>query len=226
LEVISRLADARLVTLTGAGGVGKTRLALQVAEKLADDYEDGAAFVDLAPLADARMVPDAVWAALGVPQGGSGQETIQVLREYLAPRRLLLVLDNCEHLLSACAALADALLGQCRGLRILATSRQPLGLSGETTWRVPSLALPPAAGGEALAGPARQASSPADYAAVRLFVERARAAEASFELMPLNAPAIVQICRRLDVPSSWRRRGYGHSPSRRSTRACVRASGC
>jgi predicted ATPase/DNA-binding SARP family transcriptional activator/Tfp pilus assembly protein PilF len=197
-EVISRLSDARLVTLTGAGGIGKTRLALQVAAELADDTADGAVFVDFAPLADARIVPDAVWTALGVPPGDEYQETIEVLREYLAPRRLLLVLDNCEHLMSACAALADALLCHCGGLHILATSRQPLGLSGETIWRVPSLALPPAAGGEPLPGPARQAPSPADYAAVRLFVERARAAEASFEMTPLNAPVIVQICRRLD----------------------------
>jgi predicted ATPase/DNA-binding SARP family transcriptional activator len=216
-EVLSRLSDARLVTLTGVGGIGKTRLALQVASELADDdVGDGAAFVDLAPIADARMVPDAVWTALGVPPGDAHQETIKALREYLTPRRLLLVLDNCEHLLSACAALADGLLCRCRGLRILATSRQPLGLSGEILYRVPSLALPPAAGGEPLPGPvaaepvgrppsgarvrtpSRQAASPADYAAVRLFVERARAAEASFKMTPLNAPPIVQICRRLD----------------------------
>jgi predicted ATPase/DNA-binding SARP family transcriptional activator len=207
-EVIGRLASARLVTLIGAGGIGKTRLALQVAEELADEYEDGAVFVDLAPLADAGMVSEAVRAALGASEapgvGTAGQETIEALRQYLAPRRLLLVLDNCEHLLSACAALTEALLSQCPRLRILATSRQPLGLRGETAWRVPSLSLPPSVDSSGLRvdSPATTGSSlPStlmDYEAVRLFVERARAAEASFEMTPGNAQAIVQICRRLD----------------------------
>jgi predicted ATPase/DNA-binding SARP family transcriptional activator len=189
-DIIGRLAAGRLVTLTGIGGIGKTRLALQVAEKLADEFEAGAAFVDLAPLADSGTVPEAVRAALGVPLGAARQEPTEALRHYLAARRLLLVLDNCEHLLGACAALADALLGQCQGLRILAASRQALGLPGETVWRVPSLALP---GTQQLTP-----DSLLQYAAVRLFVERARAVGASFGLTPRQALAVAQVCRRLD----------------------------
>lgn len=201
-ELVSRLARARLVTLTGTGGIGKTRLALQVAEEVADEFRDGVGFVDLAPLADPGAVPEAVRSALGLPPGDARQETVEVLRQYLSPRRLLLVFDNCEHLLDACALLADALLCQCPGLHILATSRQALGLRGETVWRVPPLALPPA-GDEPFPGAAvRCAGQPAPSlptaAAVRLFVECARAAEASFEMTPHNAAAIVRVCRRLD----------------------------
>jgi predicted ATPase/DNA-binding SARP family transcriptional activator len=191
-EVVTRLAHAPLVTLTGAGGIGKTRLALGVAEELADEYADGARFVSLAPLSDPETVPDAVLTALGTVRGESPEAAVEFLKEFLASRRLLLVLDNCEHLLDACAALADALLCHCPGLRLLATSRQALGLRGETVWRVPSLALPPAAA-EWPGG-----LGPSDYAAVRLFVERAQAAESGFALTPHNTTAVAAICRRLD----------------------------
>ena len=224
-EVVCRLAGARLVTLTGTGGIGKTRLALQVAEELADDDEAGAAFVDLAPIADPATVPEALRAALEIPPGDARQETIEALQRYLAPCRLLLVLDNCEHLRSACAALAYALLCQCPGLRILATSRQALGLRGEIVWRVPSLSVPVEEGIRCSGWDVRSDGSDGcpnneprihppsggyphpehphtarllQYAAVRLFVERARAAEASFAMTPHNAPAIARVCRRLD----------------------------
>lgn len=192
-EIAARLRHARLVTLTGTGGIGKTRLALQVAGEIGDEFRDGTCFVNLAPLADAGAVPTTVRAALGVASGDARQEPVEALRQFLAPRRLLLVLDNCEHLWDACAALAESLLSVCPGLRILATSRQALGLRGETAWRVPSLALPPPAT-EAAGHP----SPPTDYAAVRLFVERARAADAEFTFSPETGPAVADICRRLD----------------------------
>jgi predicted ATPase/DNA-binding SARP family transcriptional activator len=216
-RVMAALAQARLVTLTGTGGIGKTRLALEVAGALEGEYEHGAVFVDLAPLADPATLPEALQAALEVCPSDAGQETLAALRQYLAPRRMLLLLDNCEHLLPACAALAGALLGSCPGLRVLATSRQPLGLRGETVWRVPSLSLPAVVDGSWLMGDGTTESTAAAPAtinstrvagtqpsainhseAVQLFVERARAAEASFEITPQNAPAIAQLCRRLD----------------------------
>jgi predicted ATPase len=189
-EVSGCVAQSRLVTLTGTGGIGKTRLALQVAEELAPEFEDHVCFVNLAPLAAPERVPDAVQTALGVAVGAAREEPLALLQQYLAPRGLLLVLDNCEHLLSACANLAEALLGQCAGLRILATSRQPLGIWGETIWRVPSLPVPADAGSQATDGNA--------FPSVQLFVERARAAVSSFELTPRNAAAVAEVCRRLD----------------------------
>jgi predicted ATPase/DNA-binding SARP family transcriptional activator len=211
-EVRDRLARSRLITLTGTGGIGKTRLALQVAEELAAEYADGARFVPLASLADPDRVPDTVRAALGLPPGNTREEPMDILREYLSSRRLLLVLDNCEHLLDACAKLADALLSQCPGVRLLATSRQALGLGGETVWRVPSLSLPDPKQGSMVDGqwlmahgPSRpastinhQPSTMMQFAAIRLFVERARAVEPSFALTLGNASAVVEICRRLD----------------------------
>lgn len=197
-EVIARLRNSRLVTLTGTGGIGKTRLALRVAEELAGEYEDGARFVNLAPLADPETVPAAVRSVLGVPHGAARQHPADALRQFLSARRLLLVLDNCEHLLSACAALADALLSSCPGLVILATSRHSLGLRGETIWRVPPLTLPPAQGEMDTLTTATKALSPIEYTAVRLFVERASAAEDSFALTESNAPAIAQVCQTLD----------------------------
>lgn len=192
-DVLACLARARLVTLTGPGGIGKTRLALQVARKIAGEHDSsGARFVSLAALAEPNTVPEAVRAALGIPPGDAAWPSSGVLRRYLfSRRRLVLVLDNCEHVLDACAQLADALLCQCPLLRILATSREALGLRGETIWRVPSLALPPPAG--RLAEPAAAA-----YPAVQLFVARARAVQACFEITPGNAPTIAQVCRQLD----------------------------
>lgn len=190
-EVVACLTHARLVTLTGTGGVGKTRLSLRVAEKMADEFEGGTRFVNLAPLTDPAGVPEAVRKALDVPlQGESArQPLVEVLCRSLSCRRLLLVLDNCEQVLDACAVLTDALLAACPGLRVLATSRQALGLRGEVVWRVPSLAVPPSSVTEA---------DYTDYSAVRLFLARAHDHDSTFQVNPHSVPALVHVCRRLD----------------------------
>jgi predicted ATPase/class 3 adenylate cyclase len=189
-EVRRLLTTARLVTLTGTGGCGKTRLALQVGAELADAFADGVWFVDLAPLADPALVPQTVAAVLGVHEV-AGRPLLQTVADHLRGRELLLILDNCEHLLDACAQLADALLRACPRLRILATSRELLGVAGESAWRVPSLTLP-----DARQPPA--AASLTQYEAVRLFIERAVAALPTFAVTNQNAPAVAQLCWRLD----------------------------
>ncbi len=189
-EVRRLLGTTRLLTLTGAGGVGKTRLALEVVTGLADRYQGGVWLVELAPLRDATLVPQTIAAALGVSEQPS-QPVLDTLREWLAARSLLLVLDNCEHLVESCAALVEALLRGSPTLRVLATSREALGIAGETTWRVPSLALPSPLPGAA-------AADLAETEAVRLFVERARAVDPGFASSDRNVLAIAHICRRLD----------------------------
>ncbi|MCA1596221.1 MAG: tetratricopeptide repeat protein, partial [Chloroflexi bacterium] len=195
-EITRRIERERLVTLTGTGGVGKTRLAMQVGEDFDSVYGDGARFVSLAPVADAQALPAAVRTGMGLPSASIDEDLAGAVEKHLAKRELLLVLDNCEHLLNACAVLANDLLCRCPGLRILATSRQPLGLPGESVWRVPSLALPPPGSKKTvdISGP----GAPETFAAVKLFVERAHAVESSFHLTPSNAPAIVSVCRRLE----------------------------
>jgi len=140
-EVERGLATSRLLTLTGVGGSGKTRLALEVARDLLKAYPDGAWLVALAPLSEGPLVPKAVAEAIGVPE--RPQEPLSdTLAEVLGDRRLLLVLDNCEHLLEASARLVDKLLDSCPSLRILATSREGLGVEGEMRWPVPPLSMP------------------------------------------------------------------------------------
>jgi predicted ATPase/DNA-binding CsgD family transcriptional regulator len=206
------LNTSRLLTLTGTGGVGKTRLGHEVAAGLLDRFQDGVWLVELAALADPTLVPRAVATVLGVREGAERSLTA-TLADALRAKRLLLVLDNCEHLVEACAAVADALLRACPALRILATSRQALGILGETTFRVPSLSVsapleaqPVSAfsqdevhgsGGGTLPAP-RRIEPRAESEAVRLFVERARAAVPKFTLTDHNAPAVEQICLRLD----------------------------
>jgi predicted ATPase/DNA-binding SARP family transcriptional activator len=198
-KVVSLAVQARLITLTGTGGVGKTRLAIRVAEELAADYSDGAVFVDLAPLQNPDLLPDVVRAAVGAPEDKELQDPAEVLCVYLSTRRTLLVLDNCEHLGRACGSLAEMLLGRCACLRILATSRQVLGVKGETVWRVSSLAVPKTVSNKPLsAANIRHVSAFQDFAAIRLFAERARAAESSFEISRKNSIAVVKICGRLD----------------------------
>src|SRR5262245_27401277 len=185
------LGRARLLTLTGAGGCGKTRLALQAAAEAVDAHPDGVWFVDLAPLADAALLPAAVLAALGL-QETPGRPAMAALVEHLRLRGLLLVVDNCEHLVDACARLVDALLRACPRLAVLATSREMLSVPGEAAWRVPSLALPDAW------APTPAADDLARYEAIALFVERARLVQSDFVLAAANADAVRQVCGRLD----------------------------
>ncbi|HEV2439459.1 MAG TPA: tetratricopeptide repeat protein [bacterium] len=189
-EVRRLLAGTRLLTLTGAGGSGKTRLALEVAGALASDYPHGVWFVELAAITDAQLIPGAVAGTFGIRERPD-QAAAESLVAALKSKTLLLVLDSCEHLVSACAAFAEALLRGCPRLRILATSREPLGIMGETQWRVPPLSLPDPRS-------ARRVERPADFEAVQLFRERAKASLASFEITERNAPAVLEICARLD----------------------------
>jgi predicted ATPase/DNA-binding SARP family transcriptional activator len=184
------LAKARLLTLTGTGGCGKTALALAAAADLLGAFPDGVWLAGLAALEDPALVPQAVAQALGLREE-PGRPLDTALADHLHARRVLLVLDNCEHLAEACATLADRLLRACPELRILATSREPLRSEGEMTWVVPSLSLP---------DPRREASpeSLAESEAVRLFADRAGAVLPGWGLGSENAEAVVRVCRRLD----------------------------
>lgn len=191
LAELSRvLPDARVLTLTGAGGCGKTRLAMRVASDVVNEYPDGAWWVDLGPLSDPGLVPSAVASAISVKELPH-EDIVQTMRRYLKQRSLLLVLDNCEHLATACAAVAADIAQTCPGVTVLATSREPLGISGEITWRVPSLPFPAADDVDSVERLER-------FDAVKLFVERARRMRPSFVLTPSNAEAVLRICRRLD----------------------------
>ncbi len=189
-EVRGRIADARLVTLVGPGGIGKTRLSLEVAARVLGDSDDAVWFVELAPLADPELVVQSVAKVLGVREQ-DGRLTPESLTAWLRDRRVLLVLDNCEHLVEACASLVDSLLRSCSGLRVLATSREPLGVTGEAVWPVPALTVP--AGGTSVSPPAL-----GEFEATRLFVERATLVRPGFAAREGNAAAIAEVCRRLD----------------------------
>lgn len=189
-EVKRLLSASRLVTLTGAGGCGKTRLALEVARTTLADYPDGVWSVQLASLSDATLVPQAAATVFNVREV-EGRPILALLQSYLRNRRLLLVLDNCEHLVEATAQLAEALLTHCPQLQILATSREALAIAGEYAWLVPSLSLPPP-------GEPRLVETLMDSDAVRLFVERAATTLPTFSLTEENAPAVEQVYRRLD----------------------------
>jgi len=171
------LADNRLVTLTGAGGVGKTRLAVQLAGEIAGGFDGGVWLVDLAPISDPDLVPSTVTRTLGLPDQ-QGSSTMDMLVRFVGDRRILLVLDNCEHLLDACAELVVGLQGACPAVMIVATSREPIAVAGEVSWRVPSLSL-------------------ADEA-IELFADRARRVRPDFRLTEDNAAIAAEICRRLD----------------------------
>jgi predicted ATPase/DNA-binding CsgD family transcriptional regulator len=189
-ELGEALAGTRLLTLTGAGGCGKTRLALRVASEVVDRFPGGVWWVELAPVADQELVGAALAEALGV-RPLPGVTELQAACAYLASRRALVILDNCEHLLAACAETAEALLVSGRDVVVLATSRAPLGVGGETDWRVPPLSLPAVGAegsGESLAG----------SDAVSLFVERARKVRPGFGLSDENAASVAQVCGELD----------------------------
>ncbi len=190
VQALVHKTQGRLVTLTGSGGVGKTRLALQAAAGLMESFPDGAWLVELAPLADPERVAQAAAAALDVRET-PGRPAAVALADYLRAKHLLLILDNCEHVISACAELAHHLLQACSGLHILATSRERLGVPGETAFHVPSLSTPGAQ--EPL-----DLETARQYETVRLFVDRAHSASPAFILTEVNAQAVAQICQRLD----------------------------
>jgi len=176
-QVRALLAGSRLVTLTGAGGVGKTRLALEVAAGMMPEFSVGVWQADLAPLTDPGLVPITVARAIGL-RDAPRRSTMATVTGFIGPRRALVLLDNCEHLLDACAQLAEDMLRTCPGLVILATSREPVGVAGEAIWRVPSL--------------------PVEADAVELFADRAQRARPGFAVTPDNHAAVAEICRRLD----------------------------
>ena len=189
-DVKKALGTARLLTLHGAGGIGKTRLSLQVAADVLQKYPDGVWFVELAPLTDERLVPQAVASVLGVKEE-AGRSVSEALVKHVADRKLLLVLDNCEHVVHACAGLAEQVLKSSPGARILASSREPLRVSGEVSYPVQALAVP------ALQDTVAVEALP-QYPAVRLFVDRVTAVLPAFNLTHDNALAVADICRRLD----------------------------
>jgi predicted ATPase/class 3 adenylate cyclase len=190
LAEIEELVRARpLVSLVGTGGVGKTRLALQTGADLLDGSADGVWFVELAALADPAMVVNAVASTFGLREQGA-RPLLDVLVQYLKPRSLVLIFDNCEHLIEEVARVVEAVLRDAPNVRVLATTREPLRVAGERVYRVPSLAIP-----EAESVTAAEATS---YGAVALFVERATASDAKFALSDGNAPFVAEICRRLD----------------------------
>ncbi len=180
----------RLVTFTGSGGTGKTRLSLQAAADLLADFEDGAWLVELAPLTEPELVPQTVAAALRVREE-PGRSLSETLVSHLKDKHLLLLLDNCEHLLDAAARLVDSLGRSCPKVHVIATSREPLAIQGEQVYRVPSLSTP---------DPKKKESLEVlnQYEAVRLFIDRAVLAQPAFQVTNENAPAVAQICHRLD----------------------------
>jgi predicted ATPase/class 3 adenylate cyclase/DNA-binding CsgD family transcriptional regulator len=176
-EIRRSLDDNRLVTLTGAGGAGKTRLAIEVAGQLTTEFDDGVRYVELAPITDPALVPVAAARALGL-RDEPGRSSLDTVVRFIGDNRVLIVLDNCEHVLDAVAELATTLLSNCTRLALLTTSREPIGLAGEVIYRVPSLSL--------------------DDEAIELFADRARRARPELTLTDENARAIAEICHRLD----------------------------
>jgi len=189
-DVVDILSHNRLLTLTGPGGTGKTRLALAAASGVSACYPDGVCWVELAPLDDPGIVAQVIAHQLGVPDS-PGQDPAMATAEHIGNRSVLIVLDNCEHLVSAVAGLAELLLGSCPALSVLATSREVLGVDGERSWPVPPLSLP---GTDTLA----TAASLAESDAARFFEHRAQLVIPSFRLGDDNAAAIAAVCRRLD----------------------------
>jgi predicted ATPase len=189
-EVKRLLSTTRLLTLTGSGGVGKTKLALRAAADMSRGFPDGVWLVLLASIHDPMLVTQAAFSALGLQDRSAGW-SLSTLTEYLGGKRLLLVLDNCEHLLDACAILASTLIAACPDLRVLATSRQALGVAGEIRMVVPPMSLPAEEGENTV-------SQLLGYDAVRLLGERAAAVVPGFTVEADNAAAVVELCRRLD----------------------------
>ena len=190
IETVQRLvAENRLVTLTGAGGCGKTRLALRVAEKLIPEFPDGVWLVELASLTEANQVDGAIAAIFQIKEQ-AGTTLLDILKIYLSDKQLLLLIDNCEHLISACSQISEALLKVAPDIKILCTSREALNIPGELAWRVPSLSLPQKKDDD----PEKMCK----YEAIQLFVTRAKQSQPAFELLEQNAAVVADICRRLD----------------------------
>ncbi|MBB6051618.1 adenylate/guanylate cyclase domain-containing protein [Armatimonas rosea] len=189
-EIKSLLATTSLLTLTGSGGCGKTRLSLQVAAEVLEHYPQGVWLVELAPLTNPALVPQMVAEVLGVRES-PGETLTKSLQGFLKGKQLLLVLDNCEHVLESVALLGDTLLRSCPSIRMLASSREALGISGESTYRIPSLSLPQPS-------PHHTPESLSQFEAVRLFLERATTAKPDFLVTNENAPALASVCYRLD----------------------------
>ena len=189
-ELAQLLASTRLLTLTGSGGCGKTRLAIQLARQRANAYSDGAWLVELAALTDGTLLPQAIASVVGIKEQ-VGASLIDTIAEHISSRPLLLVLDNAEHLLDACAQLAESLLRRCERLTILVTSRERLGITGELIYRVPSLSVPDQETDQT-------PESIAAYESAQLLIERARLHRPDFAISARNSAAIASICRRLD----------------------------
>jgi len=189
-DITKSLSESRLLTLIGSGGVGKTRLAIQTAHDLIRKFKDGVSWVELVGLQDGSLIPQEIAQALSVREV-SNQPILETLKTHLKSKELLLVLDNCEHLIEACAQTVESLLASCPKLKILATSRERFDLFNETTWNVPSLPLPEMRGSISL----KQLKG---FASIELFVERARNVNSGFVLTEQNASSVNQICNRLD----------------------------
>jgi predicted ATPase/class 3 adenylate cyclase len=190
VEIRQELETHRLVTLTGSGGTGKTRLSLQVAAELLDRFPHGVWFVELAPLTDPELIPQTILSTIGISEQPEKTQ-VEILKEYLHDKRIMIVLDNCEHLIEASARVANDLLNAALNLKILASSREALGVKGEVSYPVPSLSLP-----DIKHLPVSEQLS--QYEAVRLFIDRALLVAPHFEVDKNDAPFIAQICYRLD----------------------------
>lgn len=207
-EVCRLVASARALTLCGAGGIGKTRLALRVLAALAEEFPDGVWFIELGDLRQPDLIVSRMAAAIGVDEE-RGRPLLDTLADALRPRRLLVALDNCEHLIDACARVCERLLASSSGLRLIVTSREPLHVAAETIWQVQPLSVPPAdaatwggvMGGAAMGGAAMRGAAMGGgrtYEAIRLFTDRAAAAQPGFAIGPANAAAAAALCRALD----------------------------
>ncbi|MDW9451787.1 adenylate cyclase [Sinorhizobium meliloti] len=188
-EIIQRLEQYRLLTLIGAGGAGKTRLAIDVGYQLLENYPDGIWFIELELLDDPRLVAEQICGVIGVPVQGD-RTAVECAVRFLREKRALLLIDNCEHLITAAATVAEAISSECASMSVLATSREPLGVPGESIFRVPSLAFPTA--DDIMANEALQ------FPAVRLFVDRANAVAQAFALTNDNLRAVLDICSQVD----------------------------